>query len=271
MSSYLAILDHLPAALLVVFRIGGLMIFGPVFGSSVIPVRVRVFTAFAIGLAAYGLLSSKLHVGEGLKLDLWTLAPLIAMELLIGLVIGYVASLPMVAVQTGGLIMGQQMGLGFAQLYNPAIEDEADIIGQLMFFMALAGFLAIGGHESMMLAVLNSFEHVQLGGFVPDQSMISLVTGLLMSSLELALRVSAPLLALIFLETVAMGFLAKTVPQLNILSLGFPIRIMGGLLIVAVGLVVINDVTMDSVNEAITAMFEWIGQLSPAQGGGSHG
>jgi flagellar biosynthetic protein FliR len=273
MSSYLAILDHLPAALLVVFRIGGLMIFGPVFGSSVIPVRIRVFTAFALGLAAYGLLEDRLHVGEGLTLDLWTLAPRVAMELLIGLVIGYVASLPLLAMQTGGLIMGQQMGLGFAQLYNPAIEDEADIVGQMMFFMAMAGFLAIGGHESMVLAVLHSFEHVQLGGFVPDASIISLATGLLMSALELALRVSAPLLALIFLETVAMGFLAKTVPQLNILSLGFPIRILGGLLIVALGLVVINDVTMEGVNDAITTLFEWIDQSSDStpEGAAAHG
>jgi flagellar biosynthetic protein FliR len=262
MSSYYAILDHLPAALLVVFRIGGLMIFGPVFGSSVIPARIRVFTAFAIGLAAYGMLASKHDIGAGLTLNLWTLGPRIAMELLIGLVIGYVASLPLLAMQTGGLLMGQQMGLGFAQLYNPAIDDEADIVGQMMFFMALAGFLAVGGHEAMVLAVLNSFEHVKLGGFSPDTSVLTLSVGLLMSSLELALRVSSPLLALIFLETVAMGFVAKTVPQLNILSLGFPIRILGGLAIVVCGLVVISDVTMTSMNEAITALFQWIDQLS---------
>lgn len=271
MSSYLAILDHLPAALLVIFRIGGLMIFGPVFGSSVIPIRIRVFTALAIGLAAYGLLASEHRIGEGLTLDLWTLAPRIGMELMIGLVIGYVASLPLLAVQTGGLIMGQQMGLGFAQLYNPAIDDEADVIGQMLFFMAMAGFLAMGGHEAMILAVLNSFEHVRLGGFTPDTSVITLTVGLLMSSLELALRVSSPLLALIFLETVAMGFLAKTVPQLNILSLGFPIRILGGLAIVACGLVVINDVTMTSMNDAITALFQWIEQLSTPENASAAG
>lgn len=264
MSSYLAILEHLPAALLVVFRIGGLMIFGPVFGSSVIPARIRVFTAFSIGLAAYGLLASEHRIGDGLELNLWTLGPRIAMELLIGLVIGYVASLPLLAVQTGGLLMGQQMGLGFAQLYNPAMDDEADVIGQMMFFMAMAGFLAIGGHEAMVLAVLKSFEHVQLGGFHPDGSLISLTLGLLMSSLELALRVSAPLMALIFLETVAMGFLAKTVPQLNILSLGFPIRILGGLVIVTTGLVVISDVTVMSMQDAVSALMEWIEQLSSA-------
>ena len=80
------------------------------------------------------------------------------------------------------------------------------------------------------------------------------------------MRVAAPLLALVFLETVAMGFLAKTVPQLNVLSLGFPIRILLGLGVVAVGLVVISDVAMDSVDEMFRSVTEWI-ELSHAQEG----
>ena len=50
--------------------------------------------------------------------------------------------------QIGGLLMGQQMGLGFARLYNPSLEDDADVLGQVLFFMALAGFLLVGGHEA---------------------------------------------------------------------------------------------------------------------------
>jgi len=235
-----------------------LMIYGPVFGSSVIPIRVKVFLSLVIGLAAYPLLSAEHLMGIELKLDLWLLAPLIAMELLIGLIVGFIASLPLLALQTGGLIMGQQMGLGFAQLYNPAIDDEADIIGQMLFFMAIAGFLIVGGHEWMLLAVLNSFEHLPLGRFAIDFDVVELVSGILLTSLELALRVAAPLLALVFLETVAMGLLAKTVPQLNILSLGFPIRILVGIGIVALGLVVINDVAMDALVDAFGEIFQWI-------------
>jgi flagellar biosynthetic protein FliR len=252
------IINHIPPALLVIFRIGGLMIYAPVLGSSVIPARLKVFLTFITGLAVYPLLSAEHFHGLDLKLDLWALAPLIAMELLIGLLIGYLASLPLLALQTGGLIMGQQMGLGFAQLYNPAIDDEADIVGQMLFFMAIAGFLIVGGHEWMLLAVLHSFDHLPLGGFAIDLDVLHLISGALLASLELALRVAAPVLALVFLETVAMGFLAKTVPQLNILSLGFPIRILIGIGVVALGLVVIDDVAMDSLGETFNAITHWI-------------
>jgi len=266
MADYQTFLNHIPPALLVIFRIGGLTIYGPVFASTVIPVRVRIFLAFIIGLACYPLLSARCFEGVALKLDLWSLAPSITMELMIGLIIGYLSSLPLLAMQTGGLIMGQQMGLGFAQLYNPTIDDEADIVGQLLFFMALAGFVLMGGHESMLLAVLHSFDHVGLGRFALDMDVLNLITGMLVSSLELALRVAAPLLALVFLETVALGFLAKTVPQLNILSLGFPIRILVGLGVAALGLFVINDVAMDSLLETLNAIERWVQAPATAAG-----
>lgn len=255
------ILEHVPPALLVVFRFAGLMIYGPVFGSPAIPVRVKVFLAFLIGIAVYPVVSVAQPSGEPLTLDLWSLAPRVATELMIGLIIGYVASLPMMAMQTGGLVMGQQMGLGFARFFDPAIDDEADIVGQVLFYMALAGFLLIGGHEAMLMAVMHSFEHVPLGGFTIDNSVLELITGLLLAAFELALRVSVPLLAIIFLESIAMGFVSKTVPQLNILSLGFPLRIIAGFLILALGMVVIDDVLMDGIDQILQALFDWIEQL----------
>lgn len=258
MSDLQSILDHIPAALLVIFRIGGLMIYGPVFGSSVIPARVKVYLSFILGLAAYPLLATEHFAGLTLSLNLWTLGPVIALELLFGLVIGYLASLPLVGVQTGGLMMGQQMGLGFAQFYNPAVDDEADVVGQVLFFMGLAGFLVIGGHEAMMLAVLHSFAHVPPGGMLVDTTIVTIASGMLLSAFEIALRVAAPLLAIIFLQSVALGFISKTVPQLNILSLGFPVRILVGFLIVAVGLVVIDEVVMEGLDAALQTMFGWI-------------
>jgi flagellar biosynthetic protein FliR len=255
---YEAILEHVPPALLVVFRIGGLMIYGPVFGSSVIPMRVKVFLSFLIGIAVYPLLASRFGLGDGLELELFALVPLIGLELLIGLLIGYMASIPMIAVQTGGLVMGQQMGLGFAQFYNPGIDDEADIVGQVLFYMALAGFLVIGGHEAMVLAVLRSFEYIPLGTFAVDLDVIALLSGLLLSAFELALRVAAPVLALVFLESLAMGYMTKTVPQLNILSLGFPLRILAGFAMVMLGLYVIHDVAMDGIDAVLDTIFRWV-------------
>jgi len=253
------ILEQVPVAVLVIFRLSGLMIYGPVFGSSVIPPRIKLFLCLVLGLAIYPVVGG--DAGAIGKLDLWSLAPLALMELMIGLVIGYLASLPMVAVQVGGLVMGQQMGLGFARFYNPAIEDDADVMGQILFFMTLACFLLIGGHEAMLLAVLHSFQHIPLPAMAtltPGPQLVSLFTGVLTAAFELALRVAGPLLALIFLQTLGMGFIAKTVPQMNILSLGFPMRVLAGLTIISLGLVVMNEVVMELIDDTLVLMFTWI-------------
>lgn len=258
MSTLESILPHLAPALLVIFRIGGLMIYGPLFGSPVVPVKVKVLLSFLLGAVTYPVLDASCFAGVQPRLEVWSLTPLIAMELLVGLVIGFVASLPLIALQLSGLITGQQIGLGFAQLYNPTMDDEAEIVGQMLFFMGLSIFLIAGGHQWMILAALDSFRHVPVGGFAADRPMLDLVTGVTAASLELSLRIVAPLLAIVFLETVAMGFLTKTVPQMNIMSLGFPIRILVGLGVVGVGLVVISDVAMEGIQENFTSLLNWI-------------
>ncbi len=258
------ILDHVPTAMLVIFRIGGLMIFGPLLSSVIIPMRVKLFLALILGLAVYPTVSTQITVDLPVVLDLWSLGPLVFTELLIGAAIGFMATLPLVSVQVGGLMMGQQMGLGFATLFNPAAGVDENIIGQTLFLMTMAGFVMIGGIESLVLAVLNSFEHIPppaLGSISADLDMLSLIVGLLAAAFELALRVAAPLLALIFLQTVAMGFIAKTVPQINILSFGFPLRILGGLVIIVLGLAILDEVVMDLVDETMTLISDWIGSF----------
>jgi len=258
------ILDHVPAALLVIFRIGGLMIFGPLLASSIIPTRVKLYLAVMLGLAMYPAVSAHVRIDVSPVLDLWSLAPLVFTELLFGAAIGFMANLPLVSVQIGGLIMGQQMGLGFARFFNPAAQVDENVIGQLLFLVTMAGFISIGGLESLFVAVLNSFEHVpppSLGGFGADLEMLSLMVGLLTAAFELALRVAAPLLALIFLQTVAMGFIAKTVPQVNILSLGFPLRILAGLTIIALGLFVLDEVVLERVDDVLNLILTWVESL----------
>ncbi|MEC8733419.1 MAG: flagellar biosynthetic protein FliR [Planctomycetota bacterium] len=174
-----------------------------------------------------------------------------------GALIGFIALMPMFAMQTGGLIMAQQMGLGFARFYNPAVGDEADVLENMFFLLALVTFIGLGGIDWTVLAVLNSYHYVQVGALQLDASIPHLLSGLIMASIEVGMRVAAPLLALVFLETIAMGFIAKTVPQLNILSLGFPLRIMVGLGTIIAGVTVLGGVLVQYVDQVLVVMMDW--------------
>lgn len=258
MNQFTALLEHFPAALLVIFRIGGLAIYAPVIGAQIVPVQGRALFAIVLGFAIYPILYSENVVYAPVNLDMWTLVPLLALEILIGMVIGFLANLPLLAVQISGSMMGQQMGLGFARIFNPTIGNSSDVIGQLLFFMALASFLLIGGLDAIVLAVLNTFHHMPLGTNIVDGSLLEMLLGVVLAGYEVAMRIAAPLLAIIFLQTISMGFVAKSVPQLNILSLGFPIRIIVGTAVIMISIGVTNEVLVVWIEDVLQLTLDWV-------------
>ncbi len=228
------LLPHLPVWVLVLFRLTGLFVLAPVLGSVAIPARIRILWAVALSLCVYPVLLGRPGAAAlvtplvGHEFSLWTLPVAVAMELLIGLLIGYGANLAMMALQVAGHVADQQVGLGLASIFNPELNDQTGVIGEFYFIMGMMIFIILGGDRMMVATLLHSFDSVPLGGYRPDGQMLDLMLGLLTSMMELAIRIAAPLLCLIFLETVAMGFIARTVPQMNILSFGFPLRILIG-------------------------------------------
>jgi flagellar biosynthesis protein FliR len=160
-----------------------------------------------------------------------------------------------------GYMMGHQMGLGLARVYNPEFGEETDIVGQLLMFIGIAIFIAIGGLEALFLALLTTFERIPLGAFGMDHLPMEIVVGILGSAFELVLRVAAPVLCIIMLLMVAMGFVMKTMPQINILSVGFPLKILLGLLMLILGLVAIQQAATDEIADALSIILHWTRNL----------
>ena len=225
-------LHHVPAWLMVLARLSGMFLLTPVLGSGSVPVQVKALLVVGLAVCVYPVLMSDAASAAVLApamtgaLSLWSLGPLLGLELLLGYVMGYLVMLPLAGLQTGGHIIGQQMGIGIGGVYNPELEGEAGVIGQFLFLLGLVAFLQLGGHHAVFAVLVGSFGHVPLGGFTDLAAVVEVAVGLVSVMMELSVRVAAPLMALLFLESVAMGFLARTAPQMNILSIGFALRIL---------------------------------------------
>ena len=256
---------------MVLFRLTGIFLLAPMFGSQTIPRIVKVFLVVGLSLCIYPMLLGTGHVAAGSLggivdhgLSLWTLGALVAMELLMGYIIGYAASLPLIGMQMGGNVIDQQMGVAAGGVFNPDLDGEATVISQLFFLTGLTIFLIIGGHQVLLLTLVGSFERVPIGGFggpgsgVDMNAALGLVLGLLTVIFDMALRVAAPLLCILFLLRVAMGFIGRTVPQMNILSVGFIFYILAGLITLVVGIATLLGVfrrTMFETLQQIMAIF----------------
>lgn len=253
------ILPHAPAFMVVVSRIGGVFIFTPLLSSASVPMRIRAMVVIMLAFALYPVSGTDHLVGT--SMELWSILPLIATEILVGATLGLLASIPLMSVQLGGLLMGQQMGLGLAQLVNPGIDIEGDSIGQLLFIIAISTFFMMDGLTVLFDCLVQTFYTIEPGGLAFGDAPLDLLVGLIASGFELALRVAMPVIAIIFVETLILGFLMKTVPTLNIMSFGFPIKILIGLVTLVGSIYFISEAIGFEVETGLRVAQDWVWSL----------
>ena len=266
-----SLLPYVPVWLMVLFRLTGMFVLAPVLGSQTIPRATKALLAMGLSFALWPMLwadpvaSANLSEAIG-GLNLWSLGMLMGFELLIGYVIGYAVSLPLIGMQLGGHLIDQQMGLAAAQLFNPEFGDESGITGQLLFMLALTMFVAAGGLEIMLGTLAQTFRVIPLGGFTHHEQIVQMVVGLAGLMFDIALRVAAPILCLMFLVSVGMGFIMRTVPQMNILSVGFSIRILSTVAVLIISLGAMTDAFDYLAGETLNRVMQFFMNPPPAVG-----
>jgi|MDTD01.2.fsa_nt_gb flagellar biosynthetic protein FliR len=258
------IFQHGIVLMLVAFRLAGVLLFSPIVASAGIPTRAKAFLVITLAAAVFPTIEPSWHASADMTLA--NIAPIMVTETLIGASVGFIASIPIVAMQLGGTIMGMQMGLGLAQIYDPMNGENSGVVDQLMFYLAAAVFLMLGGLDIMFMALIGTYESVPLGSMAMHAAPVELITGILSSGYELAMRVSAPVVAIMLLETVASGVLMKTIPQINILTIGFAIKIMAGLFGLIGALMAIEVVFTDELRSVMSQLTQWTGVPSSAAG-----
>ena len=241
--------------MLVVFRLAGLLVFTPLLANRSLPRRFRVMLAVMFGAAIYPWLPPTIRVEP--DTGLWELAPLMVSELLIGLVMGFMAGLPVLALDMAGFLMGHQMGMSLARVYNPDAGTDSDLFGQILMYVGLGAFVAVGGLEAVFLSLVSTFKNVPIGAFSMDRVPLDAVVGLVASGVELAMRVAAPVVAIIFLLMIALGFVMKTMPQVNVMSVGFTVKILFGIAMLAASLSAMQQATSDEIQRVLHMVVAW--------------
>ena len=237
----------LPQFLLVLFRVGGLTIATPMLSSRAIPARVRVALAFVVALMIFPVVRTLIPT----TLSLNAVVVSVFGELLIGLIMGTAVGMLFVGARLAGLMIGQQAGIALGQVVNPMLEGQTTIIGQMYFLVAMMIFLAIGGHRAVVTALLDSFQTLPPGSFRYNASMLTLIEQLLADAFILAIRLGGPALTALFLASLTMGVVSRTIPQINVLTIGFAVRVFVALTVAALSLSLAYDLLYDAVLHSV--------------------
>jgi flagellar biosynthesis protein FliR len=110
-------------------------------------------------------------------------------------------------------------------------------------------FLAVGGHRALVRTLLDSFESIPPLGFQISERLVGLLFDMMSLSFALAIRVGGPVMLALMLAFLTLGFVSRTVPQLNILSVGFPMKLMVALLTLAITITAMEDVLLSAFTE----------------------
>ena len=237
------------------FRIGAMMLFAPLFGSSRIPRRVKAMLALVLAMA----ITPGLTPPGAMPATLWGLTAGIAGEMAFGFAMGMVQSFTFIAAQWAGEIIGQQMGFNLSEVFDPQFGAQGSIVGDLYFMLTLVVFLAVGGHHAMLHGVRDSFEHLPLLSLGVDASLFKTLVDFFQVATELAIRLAAPMLVTMLVVDLSLGLVGKIMPQLNVMAVGLSLRSALGLVVVILGLTMTHRVINEGVVDAMNAVRQaWV-------------
>ncbi len=206
-------------------RMLALISVAPVLGHASIPARVK------IGLAAFAALAiaPSLPPPPPNAFENWNAVTLLVAQMGIGFALAFSLRMIFAAIEMAGDLIGLQMGLSFATFIDPQNSDQTPLLGSFLGIVAMLLFLSIDGHLRMLMAVAESFRLFPVGGDAATHAPLRDVARLGAELFRLALHLALPVLTALLVCNLALGILTRAAPQLNLLSVGFPITLLAGL------------------------------------------
>jgi flagellar biosynthetic protein FliR len=236
----------LAAFLLLLGRLSGLVLVVPFLGQRNIPVMVKA----AVVLVLAVVLAPMVEVPpEALKLDVVFILRM-AFEVLVGLFIGYIFLAVFMAVTVAGQFIDFELGFGLAQVFDPSFGAASTILSRFYYLLALVVFLSCNGHHLILLSLVGSYKVFPAGSLALHNMTSPVALRVLADVFLLAVKVGAPVIGVLFVADVVFGIVARAVPQMNVFVIGFPVKILLGLLAVAITL----PFTVNFMRDMVTAL-----------------
>jgi flagellar biosynthetic protein FliR len=210
----------------VLARVGGLVTFAPFWSHRAAPPKVRLLLALALAVVITPAVAPRLATPPS---DLTALAVVMLGELAVGCALGFVGRLVFSALEMAAQILTFQMGLSLASTIDPATRAQTAALGTIAQMFGLMVLLAADGHHWMLVATVKSFQSVAPGGFAFTETLAHLFLRLSADALAVGVALAAPAIVVLLAVEFALAIAGRAAPQLQIMILGFPIKIAVGL------------------------------------------
>lgn len=207
-------------------RMSGFILLNPILGRRNIPMIVKAGLIFVLTLVVYSF-----SAGEAFETTGNTIVYgfLLLKEFAAGFVVALVTELFFMAITYAGAVMDFQMGLSMATVYDPQMNAQIPVTGQLFQVYFVLLFFAVDGHLALLKILLTSAEIVPYGGILITQNIGTRILEIFVQCIEMGVRFAMPILAAEFLVEIGVGIMNKAVPQISVFVINIQMKIIVGL------------------------------------------
>ncbi len=208
--------------ILIFLRILSAFMAAPIFNSTAFPVLPKLFLAFVISYIIFLTIdTSSINV----NISLWWLFINGVKEIFTGLVIGFMLQMVFWGIQYAGGLIGFNMGLTMAEVFNPMDNTQSNIIGEALNIGAILIFFLIDGHHYIIRGLSYSFTVISIGKFSFTKPLYELLIKYSASVFIIAVKISAPIMVSFFLIHIGEGIIARIIPQMQVFFVTQPLKI----------------------------------------------
>ena len=219
------LIDDFVKGLLIFLRIMGVMFSAPVFSNKTFPNTAKVFFSIMIAYMVFFTVDDlEYNVQEGLLV----LGILGLKEVITGILMGFMLNFVFYGMSYAGVLIGFDMGLAMARMFDPTTETQTNMMGQAMLIMSSLIFLAINGHHYVIQGLAYSFNIVPLGFIELSKPIIDLLITYSAAIFVLAVKIASPILVSMFLINLGSGIVARVIPQMNVFFVLHPLKMIIG-------------------------------------------
>ncbi|WP_407656290.1 flagellar biosynthetic protein FliR [Megalodesulfovibrio gigas] len=238
--------------LLTLFRLSVVLFLLPFFGGEKIPMPIKgaLLIVLALAIWPYLHLPAVAFPAHPLSIMLLLLG-----ELVLGLTMGLVVHFIFAAIQTGGQVIGFQMGLTMVNVIDPMSGQSEGVTAHFLWMVTMLTFLSLNGHLMLLKAVALTFEMVPPGGLLLTPGLAGQVLAASGQIFVLAVRIAAPIMVALFLVDLGLALVSRAAPQMNVLFIGFPLKIGVGFMFLGMLFTIMADFVQDFIGQ-MTRMYE---------------
>ena len=211
--------------MLVLARVGGIFLIGPIFSNRSIPGQTRALLSVAVSLVLFTGLQLK---APELHYELGSLVLMIISEMMVGLIIGFVAQFVFAAIQFAGQTIDIVMGFSIVNVIDPTSGGTASLIGTFKNLFAMLIFLTTDSHHFLIVALYRSYDKIPITGGRLSNGAVEMLIDMFGTMLVTGIKIGIPIVGAIFVAEVATGLIARTMPQMQIFYVSMPVKIFTG-------------------------------------------